>query len=132
MMDIFFQDPTEIPLPPEEVRIRDLQAMPWPDGKRVKVYLEVEPFQKSPNAQVQIRDRLGEVVSEVSLIETITRKMEFNMHLRLNHPGGEFQISATLYYQQVPLAGENSEETSQTMPERKVVDHRQANFTITA
>ena len=51
-MDIFFQDPTDIPLPPEEVRIRELTAEPWPDGRRVRVYVELTPGFKTV-AQVQ-------------------------------------------------------------------------------
>ena len=39
-MDIFFQDPGAIPLPPDDVKIVELRAEPWPDNRRVKVYLE--------------------------------------------------------------------------------------------
>jgi hypothetical protein len=51
-MDIFFADPSEVPLPPNEVRIRELNVEPWPDGNRLRVYLEVDPFQKRPNADL--------------------------------------------------------------------------------
>ena len=66
-MDIFFQDPSEIPLPPEEVRIREVRAEPWPDGQRVRVYLEVDPFQQRPNADVKITDAAGEEEAQASI-----------------------------------------------------------------
>lgn len=132
MMDIFFQDPSEVPLPPEEVRIRALHATPWQDGRRVKIYLEIDPFQKRPNAQVQILDSSGNVVAEVSLIETITRKMEFNMHLRPAVTAGDFQVHAMLYYHQPDQAGEADVGTQPTLPEWMIVDQKQTAFVISA
>ena len=58
-MDIFFRDPSEIPLPPDEVRIRVLHADPYPDGQRVRIHLEVDPFQRRPNADVRITNAPG-------------------------------------------------------------------------
>lgn len=132
MMDIFFQDPGEIPLPPGEVRIRELVPTPWPDGRRVKVYLEVDPFQKRPSAQVEILNSSGDVVAEVSVIETMTRKMEFNMHLR--HPDlvGSYRIAVVLYYQSLSPASESTEPSVENLPERMIVDTREASFVILA
>ena len=55
-MDMFFADPNDPPLPPEEVRLRELRAEPWPDVLRVKVFLELTPFQKRPSAEGSIRN----------------------------------------------------------------------------
>jgi len=129
-MDIFFQDPSEVPLPPEEVRIREFNASPWPDGQRVKVYLEVDAFQKRPSVQVNIRDAGGEVLTEVSIVETITRKMEFNMHLRQPKSRGQFKIEVTLYYQHFESVGETEEVEPQPAPERVVVDYKETVFHI--
>jgi len=129
-MDIFFQDPSEVPLPPEEVRIREFTASPWPDGQRVKVYLEIDAFQKRPSAQVIIRDADGEVLTEVSIVETITRKMEFNMHLRRPESRGQYKIEVTLYYQQFESVGETEEVEPQPAPERVVVDYKETVFHI--
>lgn len=81
-MDIFFSDPTAIPLPPDEVRVKELRAEPWPDKRRVRVYLEITPFQQRPNGNITITDAAGEEVASVSFIETIDPKMEFTIHLR--------------------------------------------------
>lgn len=131
-MDLFFQDPSEVPLPPEEVRIRALHAMPWQDGRRVKIYLEIDPFQKRPNAQVQILDSSGDVIAEVSLIETITRKMEFNMHLRSAVAAGDFQVHAVLYYHQPNQTGETDVGAQMALPEWMIVDQKRTTFVIPA
>lgn len=108
-MDIFFQDPTEIPLPPAEVRIRELRADPWPDGKRVRIYMELDPFQQRPNADISIENSAGDDVAQVSIIESMTRKIELTMHLHGPMLDGKFKVIANLYYTeplQEPKPGE--------------------------
>ena len=131
-MDIFFQDPDEAPLPPEDVRIREFKAMPWQDGGRIRVYLETDPFQKRPCAEITITGEEGKVLAEVEIIETITRKMEFNMHLRMKDTVGMYRIQAVLYYQQYPAAEEAGEDAAASKPERMVVDQAESTFEIPA
>ena len=125
-MDIFFQDPNEIPLPPAEVRILELRAEPWPDKQRVRVYLELTPFQKRPNAEVNIHDPQGNQVSTISVLEAISRKMEFTMHLYVSHPGTEYKVSADIYYTDPP-SEQNGEST---LPEPIFVDRAETIFTL--
>lgn len=134
-MDIFFQDPTDIPLPPEEVRIRGLTAEPWSDGRRVRVNLELTPFQKRPNGEINILNDDGEEVSSVSFIETIDPKMQFTMHLRTLETEGEFTVTATVFY---PItenteepAEQNSNQESLLLPDEiMVVDRSSIKFNI--
>ena len=130
-MDIFLRDPSEIPLPPEEVRIREFRLTPWPDGRRVHVYLEVDPFQKRPNAEVVVLTPDSQSVAEVAIIETMTRKMEFNLHMRQGDLARNFNARVTLYYQ-TPAAegGEAAAADQPAQPERWVVDTAQAEFKI--
>lgn len=120
-MDIFFQDPDEIPLPPEEVRIRELYAEPWSDGHRVHVFLELDPFQRRPNAELFIFNGQGEEVAQTNIVEAFTRKMELNMHLHESNPVGKYTLKTLLYYNHEP-EGED--------PAQMVVDQRQFEFTI--
>ena len=139
-MDIFFQDPAEMPLPPGEVRIRVLRAEPWPDGRRVRIYLEVDPFQKRPSIEIAITDSQGAKVSQTSVIESMTRKMEFNMHLRQAQPGGQYMVSAVLYYSDPfpeprSTEGEQEPELSApeeplSLPETRSVDKSETTFSI--
>lgn len=128
-MDIFFEDPSEVPLPPEEVRIRELRAEPWPDGRRVKVYLEVDPFQKRPNLDVFIMDREEEVVADISLIETMTRKMEFTMHIR-QKKSGSYTLRVILYYTSPLPEAKPGEQVPMQMPEATEVDRKEITFSI--
>lgn len=136
-MDLFFQDPTEVPLPPEEVRIRKLLVEPWPDGKRVRVYLELTPFQKQPNGEISILNNDGEEVATISFIETINPKMQFTMHLRNSETTGNYSVSALVFYSKltdsIALLKENQDQESLTLPDEiMVVDQRILEFTIPA
>ncbi len=132
-MDIFFQDPSEVPLPPEQVRIRELKAEPWPDGRRVRIYLEVDPFQKRPSADVVILNQFDGLLAEVSVVESMTRIMEFNMHLRGGEPSAHCRVLATLYYQMLPETESNRQTAGpEDLPEiqRQIVDHGETGFDL--
>lgn len=129
-MDIFFQDPNEIPLPPQEVRIRHLQVEPWADGRKVRITLEVDPFQKRPCVDVTIRNSQAIPVAQTSIVESMTRKMEFNMHLRQENPAGLYSLQVILYYQKEVSQPPPGEEL--IMPEPLQVDQREVSFEIQA
>jgi hypothetical protein len=127
MMDIFFTDPSAVPLPPEDVRIHEFTAEPWSDGRRIKVYLEVTPFQKRPSGEVLITDIGGKPVAAANIIETIDPKMEINLHLRAENTSGEYQASVVLFYlQEIP----DDEDENLRRPDRIVVDEAQTAFSI--
>ena len=119
-MDIFFQDPTEVPLPPDEVRIRALRAETYPDGQRVRVYLEVDPSQQRPSADLAIRDSAGNEVTNASIVESMYRKMELTMHLRRPQSGETYTLSAVIFFVQQPPAGEEPDPRL-----RQIVDSRE-------
>jgi hypothetical protein len=125
-MDIFFADPNEVPLPPDEVRIQSLKAEPWPDGQRVRVSLDVDPFQKRPSAEIEIKNPEGRTIAAVTVIESMDRKMEFNMHLREKESHGIYRLSAILYY------SESEETEGDEVPPQKIaeVDRREITFEI--
>ena len=135
-MDIFFTDPTAIPLPPQEVRIRRFHAEPWPDKRRVRVNLEITPFQKGPNSEIEIRDADGNEVASLTIIETITPKMEMTIHLRGVEPAGVFTASATVYYYEVEelttsAEGGEAEAPLPYLPSKiKLVDQAKTTFQI--
>lgn len=128
-MDIFFPDPSEVRLPPAEVRIRELRAEPWPDGRRVRVALGLTPFQKRPGGELRITDAQGREVAALSFIETITPKMELTMHLRVDEPAGQYTLSATIFYS-APLPPPSAESLDQPieLPEAVVVDQKTITF----
>lgn len=136
-MDIFFQDPDDIPLPPEEVRIREFHAEAWPDGRRVRVYLELTAFQKRPSGEISILDENGEEVANIAIIETIDPRMEFTIHLRSPDRMGEYTASSTIFYTEIELeeghqapGDATAEKPPPPQPEKIVVDQAQTKFKI--
>ena len=127
-MDIFFTDPNEVPLPPDEMRIRALRAEVWPDGRRVKVSLEVEPFQKRPNLEISILNVNGQEIAHTSIIESIERHIEMTLHLRGADLSGPFSISAVLFY--TDIEEQLDPETEPRPIERPVMDQKSAEFDI--
>jgi len=128
-MDIFFQDPTAIPLPPKDVRILKLDAEPLPDKQRVRVYLELTPFQKRPNGEVIVRNSSGEELANLSFIQTINPKMEFTVHLRGAEAGGENTVSATVFYLEID-EDEDADEIINLDEKRDIVDEAETTFKI--
>ncbi len=128
-MDLFFTDPSEVPLPPHEVRLRDLRAQPDQDGRRVRVYVEVDPFQKRPSLELAIVDRWGNELSTVSVIETMTRKMSLTMHLRQAQEGS-YTLKAVLFYRALQTQEAPLDEVPSL--EQNVVDRRETVFSIPA
>jgi hypothetical protein len=127
-MDFFYNDPSEIRLPPDEVRIRDLQVQLLDGGRKVKIYLEVDPFQKRPSAELTITDPHGKPVSNVSIIESMLRKMELTMHLRGELASGPHTIEAILFYSRMVDPAEGSQEPASI--DRQVVDTSSRIFEI--
>jgi hypothetical protein len=104
-MDLFFPDDLAPRLPPAETRITDLRAEPYPDRGRVRVNIEITPFQTRPHVDVTLLDSDGEEVAAASLIEPMTWKLEFTLHVRgKTDPAGGYRLEARLYYPDGPAA----------------------------
>ena len=129
-MDIFFQDPGDIPLPPDEVRIKKLRAEPWPDNRRVRVYLEVTPFQARPSGEIILLDAKDDEIASISIIETIDPKMEFTLHIRGREPSGEYTLKAAIFYLEELDEPEVPGESLPIQPNREIVDQAQVKFVI--
>lgn len=86
-------------LPPEEVRIRSLRIEPWPDGRRIKVFIELTPFQQKPSLDLTITDESGDEFANVSIIETMMTRLVLTMHLPEGAQPGEYRLAASLFYE---------------------------------
>lgn len=134
MSDIFFTEAGEAPVPPDEVRIRELDAQPRPDGVRIKVRAALTPFQRRPNFEAVITDIDGHELAAVSVVEAIDPIMEFTMHLRQARTAGDYTLSARVFYadveaQQAETAGEAA--AGELLHKAKwVVDERSVEFNI--
>jgi hypothetical protein len=88
---------------PEETRITLLHAEPYPDGYRLHINIEMTPFQKRPHVEVELKDADGEEIASTSIVEPMSWKIEFTMHIRgeLNNP---YTLEAKLFYPDGPTS----------------------------
>lgn len=97
-MGYFEMDPDR--KPSDQVKIETLEIHPYPDRHRVFIHIVVTPFEARPNLLLTARDEDDNIVSEMSVIETMHHDMEFTMHLRgVDEPTGLYTLTATLYYE---------------------------------
>jgi len=119
-MSFFFSDlePAEegiVPVPPGEMKILDLsvERVEAEGPTRVRVYLDITAFQQRPWMEVVMSDAHSEEVASASIIEPITRKNVFTMHIRRTPAAGTYTLKARLFY-----------------PEQADCDSREIQFTI--
>ena len=55
-MEFFLNDPQVHRLPPNQTRLLDLRAEPYPDGRRMRVALELTPFEQRPYIELTLTD----------------------------------------------------------------------------
>jgi hypothetical protein len=102
-MDFFLPEDHLQRMTPEETRISSLRAEPYPDGYRLRVNIEMTPFQKRPHLEVMLSDADGDEVASSSIVEPLSWKIEFTMHIRgeLKNP---YTLEASLFYPDGPRA----------------------------
>lgn len=100
-MDFFLPEDNLARSLPEETHITALRAETYPDGRRLRVNLEITPFQKRPTIEVTLQNAAGEEVASTSIVEPLSWKLEFTMHLRgeIRNP---YTLNAHLYYPDGP------------------------------
>jgi hypothetical protein len=99
----FITDPASIPVPREQVSIRSVSATPYPDGRRIRVEIEITPFSPSdrPNLEIAVHDPSGAEVGSLTVIETIQPTLGVTLHIKgADAPQGCYTLQASLYYEQ--------------------------------
>ncbi|NWG33508.1 MAG: hypothetical protein HXY42_03625 [Chloroflexi bacterium] len=100
-MEFFFPEDNLNRSTPEETKITSLSAAPYPDGRRLRVNIEMTPFQKRPHLEVALHDGHGDEVASTTVVEPLTWKIEFTMHLR-GERVNPYTLEALLYYPDGP------------------------------
>ncbi len=95
-----FRKRTPIDLPPEQVRFTELRVEPWPDGRRIRVHVDITPFQQNPNLEASITAGDGGEAAHAMIVETAEHRIVFTMHLRgeIQNP---YSLAATLSYPEI-------------------------------
>ncbi len=98
-MEFFANDPNIHRLPPKETRLVALQAEPYPDGQRVRVTLELTPFQSRPYLELSVLDADGNEVAAASIVEPMGWKLELTLHIRKAEPAArQYTLHVHLSY----------------------------------
>lgn len=91
--------PPEDGVSPQDMRLIELQAQPWPeDSRRVRITLEITPFLERPDLHVQIQDMQGTEISSITIIESIDSRMTFTMHIREERLAEDYQLTGSIQY----------------------------------
>src|SRR5688572_13467849 len=104
-MDLnFFADPGLAPKPRSEIQVESLTVTPYPDGRRLRVEIELTPFapMDRPNLELTASKPDGIQVGSVSIIEAAQRTLSLTMHIREPQPSGEYTLRVDLYYGEEP------------------------------
>jgi hypothetical protein len=127
-MDLFFQDPNVVRLPPEEVRLLEVKVAPLPESGRVKIYIEMTPFQKRPNISVSITNPAGKEAARTTILETMLTRLEVTLHLREAIRGVEYTVETSVFYQKLPQPSETEVELQ--LPDPMIVDQHKTTFIL--
>jgi hypothetical protein len=100
-VDFFLPEDHLQRMTPEETHITSLTAQPYPDGYRLRVNIEMTPFQQRPHLEVVLSDANQDEIASSSIVEPLSWKIEFTMHIRgeLNNP---YTLEAKLFYPDGP------------------------------
>jgi len=97
-MEIEFLDPAEAPLPPDQMSFRAVEVDPYADGQRLKVSIQLTPFQVRPSIDLEVKDQDGNVVASSSIIEATETHMSVTMHLPSRAPQPRRTLHVALIY----------------------------------
>jgi hypothetical protein len=103
-MEFFFPEDNLKRSSPEETRILSLTVEPYEDLKRVRVNIEMSPFEVRPHLELTLTDKDSQEISTVSFVEPMAWRLEFTMHLRAEPADGPLELEARLYYPDGPEA----------------------------
>jgi hypothetical protein len=112
-MELNFFDAADVPQPRDKIRIEKLESSPYPEGWRVRINIDVTPFQERPSLEIRVKSLThGREVAELSVIETMHKHMEFTVHVRgLPSPAGEYVTEVDLYYEDRANVQDHQEQT---------------------
>lgn len=103
-MEFFFPEDNLKRTSPEDTKILSLTAEPYEDGRRLRVNIEISPFEKRPNLEVKLIDSQNNEISLADFVEPMTFKLEFTMHLRAEPVEGPLELETKLFYPDGPQA----------------------------
>ena len=103
-MEFFINDPNIVRYPPAEIHLLEMRANPTSDGKRLRVALDLTPFQQRPIIELDLTDSRGNKIASASIIEPVGWNLELTLHIRKTGPTyGKYNLSASLSYPELGI-----------------------------
>jgi hypothetical protein len=113
-MYLQIDDPSEVPLPPDEVRIKAIEMQPYPDGRRVRMVLKLTPFQTPPNISLSVTDAREQEVSSLSIIGATEATMSLTIHIRDPEAEEPLRFRLVIDYEEQGIVDEDEQMLSLT------------------
>lgn len=107
-MELPFVDSSETPLPPSDVRLRSIEVHPYPDRRRLKVSLDLTPFQVAPDIEITLKDERGGRLASANIIGAVSNKMTLTLHIRTELPSQDCTVEASLGYDEIGIVHTDS------------------------
>lgn len=95
-------------LPPSQVRFKSVKVEPWPEGRKVRVLMDITPFQQPPNIEVTITDLEGHEITSAHIIENVDYRLVITLHLRKIVPQTQYRLIVRMIYPDVGAVDEQS------------------------
>ena len=105
-MEIPLVDGADVPLPPDQVRFRNVVVEPYPDGQRIRLLVQITPFQMRPDVEIAVIDPEGGEVGSASIIEAKDPTFTLTLHLRHIVRAGPHTVRLRLSYADAPIGDE--------------------------
>lgn len=112
-MELPLVDPTEPPRSPKQTRFREVQAEPYPDGSRLRLYVRLTPFERRPDLDITVFNEEGEQIASTIVVQAFLPVLSLTMHLQPGAGSGECSARLLLRY-----------------PELETVDERRVRFSM--
>jgi hypothetical protein len=107
-------------LSPLETRLVEVRPEIREQGKKIRLFVTITPFEQPPNLTVKILDQDGLECSRVTLVNLLSSKVVFTMHLRAEPLPGTYKIISDLHYEETGTM--DTQETQFTLPPDEMTD----------
>ena len=83
----------------QNIEILNLKAIPYPDGRRVKVKFQLSPFMQGPSALISMISDDGKIIASVNMVNIFVPDNEITLHVREKDDlSGSYEVKLNLFH----------------------------------
>jgi hypothetical protein len=105
---------------PQKTGLLEIRPEVREEGKKIRIFVSVTPFLQQPNLTVRIVNQDNNECSRVTLVNLLSPKVVFTMHLRVEPLPGAYTIIAQLHYDEIGIT--DTRETRFSLPPEEIID----------